>query len=51
MEQIKKYTMTINHNEEIQRDNGSFYKIVDLFGNEQKVMIQKDNKKPNLFSD
>lgn len=31
--------------------NSSFYKILDLFGNEETVIITKKRSKPNLFSD
>jgi hypothetical protein len=31
--------------------NKSTYKVVDLFGNEEVMMITKSKKKPNLFSD
>lgn len=31
--------------------NSSFYKVLDLFGNEETVMITKKRSKPNLFSD
>lgn len=31
--------------------NSSFYKVLDLFGNEETVIITKKRSKPNLFSD
>jgi hypothetical protein len=31
--------------------NSSSYKVLDLFGNEQTVIITKKKSKPNLFSD
>ena len=35
----------------MENKNSSFYKIVDLFGNDQTVIIEKKKNKPNLFSD
>jgi hypothetical protein len=29
----------------------SFYKVLDLFGNEETVIIQKSKNKPDLFID